>query len=79
MLLFITWFITIFLASKTTVPPPSPPKYRNPTLEQTIAKNENQEKLQLNFMELSDADMEIVAYYALQRNKVIQIVKMHLS
>jgi hypothetical protein len=62
-----------FLAPTPATPKPSPPKYRNPTLEQKIAEQGNQEELKLRSMELTDADMEIVAYYAIRTNKVKQI------
>jgi len=67
-----------FLVPTPATPKPSPPKYRNPTLEQKIAEHGNQEKLSLSSMQLTDADMEIVAYYAIRTNKVRQIAEMYL-
>jgi hypothetical protein len=69
--------LLFFLVSKPATSTPSPPKFRNATLEQKIAEHENKEVLDLNSMKLTDADMEIVAYYAIQRNKVIQTAEMH--
>mgnify|MGYP000344943441 CR=1 FL=1 len=54
---------------------PSPPKYRNQTLERQIADNKNQKELSLRNMTLSDQDMEIVAYYAIRQSKVIDLQK----
>ncbi|CAF1077600.1 unnamed protein product [Adineta steineri] len=45
-----------------------PPKYRNPTLEECIATEQN-ESLSLRQRNLTDQDFEIVAYYAIQNNK----------
>ncbi len=67
-----------FLVPKPVTPTPSPPKLRNPTLEQKIAEHKNQEQLDLSSMKLTDADMEIVVYYAIRTNKVRQIAEMYL-
>jgi len=65
-----------FLVPTPATPTPSPPKFRNPTLEQKITEHGNQKKLDLEWMKLTDADMEIVAYYAIRTNKVRQIAAM---
>jgi radical SAM superfamily enzyme YgiQ (UPF0313 family) len=67
-----------FLVPKPVTPTPSPPKLRNPTLEQKISEDGNQKVLRLSSMNLTDADMEIVAYYAIRTNKVRQIAEMYL-
>ncbi|CAF4127880.1 unnamed protein product, partial [Adineta steineri] len=46
-----------------------PPKYRSPTLEECIAAEKN-ESLSLRQRNLTDQDFEIVAYYAIQNNKI---------
>jgi hypothetical protein len=48
----------------------SPPKYKNAKLEQKINENKNASELDLSESEITDEDMEIVGYYALQNNKV---------
>ncbi|CAF4411781.1 unnamed protein product, partial [Rotaria sp. Silwood2] len=55
--------------SKSAIIVPPPPEFRNLTLEQKIAEHENDACLSLDEMELSDADMEIVAYYAIRKSK----------
>jgi hypothetical protein len=62
--------MSISLESKTTNQLPSPPRHKNPKLEQTIKKNIEQSELSLNYESLTDDDMEIVAYYLLQNNQV---------
>lgn len=62
------------------IPKPTPPKptvkkvpkpeYRNAKLEQRINKNKNQSEIQLDGQELTDQDMQIVSYYAIQENNV---------
>ncbi len=66
------------LVPKPPIPTPSPPKFQNPTLEQKIAEHGNQKDLKLWSMELTDADMEIVAYYAIRTNKVGRIAEIYL-
>ncbi len=46
------------------------PKYRNTTLEKLITENKDKAKLNLLNGDWTDEDMEIVAYYAIQDNKV---------
>jgi hypothetical protein len=48
----------------------SPPKYRNPNLEQIVADRKHSSELALISMNLTDQDMEIVAYYAVRNNQV---------
>jgi len=48
----------------------SPPKYKNTKLEQKINENKNKSELWLNSLSLTDNDVQIVAYYLLQMNKV---------
>ncbi len=62
--------MSISLESKTTSQLPSPPRHKNPKLEQTIKKNIEQSELSLTYEGLTDDDMEIVAYYLLQNNQV---------
>ncbi len=50
------------------------PKHQNAQLEQLIAENKGETKLSLNTKELTDEDMKIVAYYALQENTVSNVV-----
>ncbi|CAF1315392.1 unnamed protein product [Rotaria sordida] len=47
------------------------PQYRNARLEKKIAENKEKKELSLRWMHLTDADMEIVAYYVIRKNKVI--------
>ncbi|CAF1061351.1 unnamed protein product [Rotaria sordida] len=46
----------------------SQPQYRNPELEKKLAEKKNTAKLELESMNLTDKDMEIVAHYALKNN-----------
>jgi len=74
-LYFIIIFISICLESKTTTGLLlSPPKYKNTKLEQKINENKNKSELWLNSLSLTDNDMQIVAYYLLQTNKVGNVV-----
>ncbi|CAF3840761.1 unnamed protein product [Rotaria sp. Silwood1] len=52
----------------------SQPQYRNPDLEKKLADNKNVTMLNLKSMNLTDEDMEIVAYCALRTNTVNAIV-----
>lgn len=52
----------------------SPPKYTNPELEKMIKENKDGSHLWLDEYRFTDDDMQIVAYYALQYNKVSNIV-----
>ncbi len=56
--------------SKSILSAPSPPQYRNAELEERINRNKTSSWLSLHCMELSNQDMEIVAYYALRNNSV---------
>ena len=49
------------------------PKYKNAELEKRIPKNNNKSGLSLSWEKLTDQDMEIVAYYAIQENTVSHI------
>jgi len=62
--------IFVFLAPRPLLPLPSPPRFRNPILEQTIAGKQDGTELYLSFETLTDEDMEIVAYYAISNNTV---------
>lgn len=52
----------------------SPPKYNNQQLEQIIDRNRNESFISLCEKQLTDDDMEIVAYYLLLNNKVSDIL-----
>ncbi|CAF1654887.1 unnamed protein product, partial [Adineta ricciae] len=66
-------------ANKTTVQPTaqslhkllSKPVYRNADLEKQIANGEGKTELNLSSRSLTDKDMEIVAYYAIQEKKTL--------
>ncbi|CAF0988062.1 unnamed protein product [Adineta ricciae] len=66
-------------ANKTTAPPTaeschklvSKPVYRNAHLEQQIANQKGKTKLDLRGNSLTNKDMEIVAYYAIQENNTL--------
>ncbi len=61
--------------SKTTPPAKeSPPKYQNVKLEKIITENKANSELYLCGKNLTDQDIEIVVYYALQNNKVSNTV-----
>jgi hypothetical protein len=47
------------------------PAYRNPTLEKQMLKDEDKEYLGVDWMDLSDDDMQLVAYHAIINNTVI--------
>ncbi|CAF4542325.1 unnamed protein product, partial [Rotaria magnacalcarata] len=47
---------------------PPPPRSQNPTLEKIIGDHHGREDLSLRSMKLTNADMEIVAYYGILRN-----------
>ncbi len=47
------------------------PAYRNPTLEKQMLKDEDKEYLGIDWMDLSDDDMQLVAYHAIINNTVI--------
>jgi hypothetical protein len=49
------------------------PKHQNAQLEQLIAEKKGETMLHLSFQELTDEDMVIVAYYALQENTVSNV------
>ena len=51
----------------------SKPVYRNADLEREIANEKGKSELNLGYKELTDKDMEIVAYYAMQENKVSKV------
>ncbi|CAF1206900.1 unnamed protein product [Rotaria sordida] len=57
---------------KVSAPTSSPPQYHNHELERIIADNKDSSRLDLLSKELTDEDMEIVAYYALRNNQVKQ-------
>jgi len=61
------------LEPKPARPPTPPPQYGNPSLERKIANNKDSVELQFTRQSLTDDDMEIVAYYALRKNKVNHI------
>jgi hypothetical protein len=76
---FYLFFIFIFFSTSLETKPTinllsSPPKHKNPELEQKI--NKNKDKSELNWCEedLTDADMEIVGYYLLQNNQVSNVI-----
>jgi hypothetical protein len=52
----------------------SPPKHKNPELQEKINENKNELCLILERSNLTNEDMEIVAYYLLQNNKVSNVV-----
>ncbi|CAF4653300.1 unnamed protein product [Rotaria sp. Silwood1] len=56
---------------KESTPASSPPKYRNHGLERIIADNKDSSELDLQSKNLTDQDMEIVAYYALCNNQTL--------
>jgi hypothetical protein len=66
--------MSICLESKTSTLLSSSPKYKNTKLEQKINENKDKSELWLNRLSLTDNDMEIVAYYLLQINKVSHVV-----
>ncbi|CAF3910226.1 unnamed protein product [Rotaria sp. Silwood1] len=57
---------------KESTPASSPPKYRNHGLERIIADNKDSSELDLQSKNLTDQDMEIVAYYALCNNQTLK-------
>jgi len=64
-----------YLETKTTASLlSSPPKHKNPELQEKINKNKNELDLSLGRSNLTNEDMEIVAYYLLQKNKVSNVV-----
>jgi len=52
----------------------SPPKHKNPELQEKINEKKNKLYLRLARSNLTNEDMEIVAYYLLQNNKVSNVV-----
>ncbi len=55
----------------------SPPVYRNYNLEQIIANAKHSVHVGLGWKELTDQDMEIVAYYVLRSSMVSQMIFVH--
>lgn len=49
-------------------------EHQNAQLEQLIAENKGETKLDLSRKKLTAEDMKIVAYYALQENEVSDVV-----
>ena len=49
------------------------PVYRNADLEREIANEKGKSELNLRWKQLTAKDMEIVAYYAMQENKVSNV------
>jgi hypothetical protein len=52
----------------------SKPTYQNTALEDFIAGKKGETELKLSWKNLTDKDLEIVAYYALQENKVSGVI-----
>jgi hypothetical protein len=69
-LLFNIIVALIFSETTSISPVLPPPRYRNHTLEQTIADRTNDSELTVAYARLKNEDMQIIAYYALQNNKV---------
>jgi len=63
-----------YLESTTASLLSSPPKYKNPKLEQKINKKKNESRLNWRGENLTDDDMAIGAYYLLQNNNVSNFV-----
>lgn len=63
-------FILSYLESTTTSLSSSPPKHKNPKLEQKINEKKTASKLDFSEMNLTDSDMEIVVYHLLENTKV---------
>jgi hypothetical protein len=66
-----------YLESKTiTSLLSSPPEYKNPQLEEKLRENEDEDdtRLWLDGLHLTNDDMKIVAYYVLHNNKVSNVV-----
>jgi len=65
----------ICLESKPTATVLSkPPTYRNKRLEQMIDENKNESYVDFSDKDLTNDDMEIVAYYLLRNNTVSNVV-----
>ena len=62
--------LTIPSSSQPRTSKLSKPKYKNANIEKLIADNKDGCELYLTNTGLTDEDMEIVAYYAIQENKV---------
>ncbi|CAF1670079.1 unnamed protein product, partial [Adineta ricciae] len=70
--------------NKTTVAPtaqslhklPPKPVYSNADLAKQIANQRGKTELKLNFKRLTDKDMEIVAYYAIQEKKTLTTLEL---
>ncbi|CAF3871208.1 unnamed protein product [Rotaria magnacalcarata] len=60
---------TIMHQSTNELPPP--PRSQNPTLEKIIGDHHGRDDLSLRSMKLTNADMEIVAYYGILRNMTL--------
>ncbi|CAF4368415.1 unnamed protein product, partial [Adineta steineri] len=58
----------ICLESNETSLLSKPPVHRNLELERLIMRNQDEPSVLYNSMKLTDADMEIVAYYLLKDN-----------
>ncbi|CAF1270042.1 unnamed protein product [Adineta steineri] len=56
-----------------------PPTYKNPTLEQMISENQNTSSVSFDDMYLTDADIELVAYYLLRDNKILTQLDLFLN
>lgn len=54
-------------------------KYNNLELENIIDNNKTNSNLYLSYKKLTDADMEIVASYALKNNTASIILSTHIS
>jgi hypothetical protein len=52
----------------------SPPKHRNKELQQIIKEKRNEKQINLIYKDLTCGDMEIVGYYLLRDNTVMNIL-----
>lgn len=66
----------IYLESNTSTTSllSSPPTYKNSKLEEMINREKHESTIRWNYKQLSDNDMEIIAYYLLINNKVSKIL-----
>ncbi|CAM4784216.1 unnamed protein product [Rotaria magnacalcarata] len=58
---------------------PPPPRSQNPTLEKIIGDHHGRDDLSLRSMKLTNADMEIVAYYGILRNMTLTTLNLSWS
>jgi hypothetical protein len=66
------YLVLLFSEPKSTQAKLPKPKHKNAKLEQFIAEKKGETNLKLS-CELTDEDMAIVAYYALQENTVSHV------